>query len=155
MSKLLSFLSVATLLVCLSSCDNGNTGDSSTNNQQENSSSSSTEDKKEWNLLGEDYTNCKSIEKGTVSNWNDDYKEDMVFRGSKFASAEQTYKNNVLTNGVVTPGAQDDVKHVFYNLDGYARFVSVADGYAITIPTSTTLETDFSLGKYRSKVYNE
>ena len=155
MSKLLSFLSVATLLVCLSSCDNGNTGDSSTNNQQENSSSSSTEDKKEWNLLGEDYTNCKSIEKGTVSNWNDDYKEDMVFRGSKFASDEQTYKNNVLTNGVVTPGAQDDVKHVFYNLDGYARFVSVADGYAITIPTSTTLETDFSLGKYRSKLYNE
>ena len=155
MNKLLSFLSVATLLVCLSSCDNVITSDSSNSNQQENSSSSSTEAKKEWNLLGEDYTNCKSIEKGTVSNWNDDYKENLVFRESKFASAEQTYKNNILTTGKVTPEAQDDVKHIFYNLDGYARFVSVADGYAITIPTNTTLETDFSLGKYRSKLYNE
>ena len=155
MKKILSFLSVATLLVCLSGCENVNTTDSSSSNQQEDSSSGSTQTTKEFNLLGEDYSNCKSIEKGNVSNWSDDYKEDMVFKGSKFASAEQTYKNNVLTTGSVTPSNTDDVKHVFYNLDGYARFVSVADGYAITIPTNTTLETDFSLGKYRSKLYNE
>ena len=149
MKKILSFLSVATLLVCLSGCENVNTTDSSSSNQQEDSSSGSTQTTKEFNLLGEDYSNCKSIEKGNV------YKEDMVFKGSKFASAEQTYKNNVLTTGSVTPSNTDDVKHVFYNLDGYARFVSVADGYAITIPTNTTLETDFSLGKYRSKLCNK
>ena len=146
--------------------------DSSTGETQTPSESESVEDSssepseipdepvepKEINLLGENYENCLDIataENGTVYNFNERYYDKYGFLDQRFATDEVTYVNNEIYEGPVTVGENDDVKHIFYNFEGYARFVSRADGYAFTIPTNTTLETDFSIGKYRSKLYNE
>ncbi len=108
-------------------------------------------------LLDENYENCQSlnsIQKGTVLNWKEDYADKAQFVSSNSILYEEVYKNNTLENKKIDIGEDDDVKLVFYN-QNYARFVSKPDGYAFTIPTNTTLNTDFSLGLYRSKLYNK
>ena len=108
-------------------------------------------------LLNENYENIVDIKnaKETVYNWNDLYADYDKFVSSSDVTYSQTFKDNILQEGNVSINAQDDVRHVFYNGVDSARIVSNADGYAFTVPTSTTLQTDFSIGKYRSKVYNE
>ena len=108
-------------------------------------------------LLNENYENIVDIKnvKETVYNWNDLYADYDKFVSSSDVTYSQTFKDNILQEGNVSINTQDDVRHVFYNGVDSARIVSNADGYAFTIPTSTTLQADFSVGKYRSKVYNE
>ncbi len=108
-------------------------------------------------ILNENYENIISIDNanGTVSNWNDQYSDYDKFNSASDVKYSETYKDNVLQEGDVAINANDDVRHVFYNGVDSARMVSNADGYAFTIPTNTTLVADFSVGKYRSKLYNE
>ena len=163
----LSYLLSALLVVALTSCNNtgvsSNTGsneevsESLSSSETSNSSTEEIQEKVEVNLLGENYDNIKDIStaKGEVYNFDKIYTDNYGFLQTNFASDETTYVNNKVVEGAVTVGENDDVKHIFYNFEGYARFVSRADGYAFTIPTDTTLEADFTLGKYKSKLYNE
>ena len=108
-------------------------------------------------VLNETFDNIKNISeaKNTVTNWNDLYSDYEKFNSSSDIKYSETYKDNILQEGNVSIDSKDDVRHVFYNGIDSARIVSNADGYAFTIPTNTTLQTDFSIGKYRSKLYNQ
>ena len=164
--KKINYLLASFIMVTLASCNTTNSTNPSSSEEisdtstSETISESSTEEiveKKEVNLLGESYENCVDIStaKSEVYNFSENYLDNYGFLQTNFATAEKTFVNNKVVEGPVTVGKDDDVKHVFYNFEGYARFVSRADGYAFTIPTETTLETDFTLGKYKSKLYNE
>ena len=108
-------------------------------------------------ILNENYDNLVNIEAASNSalNWNDQYSDYTKFKSFSDVKYSETYKDNVLQEGTVAINSNDDVRHVFYNGIDSARIVSNADGYAFTVTTNTTLQTDFSIGKYRSKVYNE
>ena len=108
-------------------------------------------------ILNENYDNLVNIESASNSalNWNDQYSDYQKFKSASDVKYSQTYKDNILQEGTVSINSKDDVRHVFYNGIDSARIVSNADGYAFTVSTDTTLQTDFSVGKYRSKVYNE
>ena len=169
MKNKLLLLLMGTCVLTLTNCSQGSeqiSSDSVSNEEsdsvsseistEENSSSSDVQvEEDSFNLLGEDYSSIQKLNtlNGKASNWNDNFAKG-DFNGESTIIYEQAYKDNVLQEGKVTINEQDDVKYVFYN-NNSARFVSNADGYAFTIPTTTTLVGDFSVGKYRSKLYNE
>ena len=128
---------------------------SESSNKEEISSSEDIHEENSFNLLGEDYSSIVKLDtlNSKTLNWNDSFAKG-DFNGESTIIYEQAYKDNILQNGKVAINTNDDVKFVFYN-NNSARFISNADGYAFTIPTSTTLVGDFSTGKYRSKLYNE
>ncbi|MCI5745188.1 MAG: glycoside hydrolase family 26 protein [Erysipelotrichaceae bacterium] len=151
--------------LCLSGCNTSN-NDSSSDEESISSSdtsyseiSSSSEEviSNKDILLDEDYSLCLPLNdvSGSINNFLNEYKDDYEFYNSNNVIYEQVYKNNKLSNSPITIEKQDDVKYIFYNNNNHARIISLADGYGFTIPTSTTLQADFSLGTYRSKVYNE
>ncbi len=170
--KKLVFL-LSTFALTLTNCDNKDNHsspsqdetsspsiiDSSANSSLDETSSSSDEidNPEEVDiLLNESYGKCKDLDNvtGNVLNWKDDYADKVQFKNSSDVRYEEAYKNNVLKKESITINSNDDVKYVFYN-QNHARFVSKADGYALTLPTQTILNTDFSIGKYRSKLYNQ
>ena len=140
-----------------SSLESESISSSSDENSSNLSSTEEVDETKSFNLLGEDYSKIKNIKdvKNTTNNWNDLYSDSDKIKNSGDVTYSETYKNNILQNGETAINSDDDVKNIFYNGLDSARFVSNADGYALTIPTATTLETDFSLGLYRSKLYND
>ena len=99
-------------------------------------------------LLDEDYSNIKKL--------NELEKYDDVFGYFEERTSQQLYINNVLDNemydGMVKDGV--DAKYLFYS-DDTMRFVDRSAGYAINLKTDKTFEGDFSLGAYRSKLYND
>lgn len=170
MKRNLLFLLIGSCsIISLTSCNNtsesnipSDTGssdvvDSSTTEETSSSDDNQNVDQDKFNLLGEDYSKIKNINEvgNTLTNWNSLYSDDIKFKSSNDIVYSQTYKNNYLENDSISINENDDVKNIFYNGVDSARFVSNADGYALTLPTTTTLETDFSLGLYRSKLYNE
>ena len=73
-----------------------------------------------------------------------------------FADASTVYGFDFYRNGAVstvTPSeiGNDDCKYIFYGEDK-TRVVNLADGYAITLPT-TEFETDYSLSALRSRYF--
>ena len=140
-----------------SSLESESISSSSDENSSNLSSTEEVDETKSFNLLGEDYSKIKNIKdvKNTTNNWNDLYSDSDKIKNSGDVTYSETYKNNILQDGETAINSDDDVKNIFYNGLDSARFVSNADGYALTIPTATTLETDFSLGLYRSKLYND
>lgn len=127
---------------------------SSSSNSEESSSSDPIEDK--VNIYDENYDNCvdlKTLNDSTAKDYFDgEYQTNTVTPETvKYVEA---YKNNKKVTLPTETTDSDDVKFVYYT-NNEARFVSLADGYALSIPTETRLETDFSLGAYRSKLYNE
>ena len=164
MKNKLFLLLLGTCVLSLTNCSQTSEPDSSLESNEDSlssselsseSSSSNDVETETFNLLGEDYQNIKLLNavNGTVNNWNDSFAN-TSFNGASNIVYEETYKDNILQSGKVDILENDDVKHIFYDTDS-ARFVSNADGYAFTIPTSTTLIGDFSVGAYRSKLYNE
>ena len=164
MKNKLFLLLLGTCVLSLTNCSQTSEPDSSLESNEDSlssselsseSSSSNDVETETFNLLGEDYQNIKLLNEvnGTVNNWNDSFAN-ASFNGASNIVYEETYKDNILQSGKVNILENDDVKHIFYDNDS-ARFVSNADGYAFTIPTSTTLIGDFSVGAYRSKLYNE
>lgn len=131
-SKLLVILTLLTIPV-LSSCDN--------------------KPVKEDKMFLENYGNLISLKKLKQS-------EDIFYDAREFGEFEgikhqELYFNNVLNNsreGVAV--LKDDAKFLYYNKEKM-RFLNSTDGYMFDIQTKTTFNVDFSLSKYRSKIYNE
>ena len=108
------------------------------------------------NNLGENFYGVSPINKlnGKANNWDKSYSDGTSFKNEDSIVYEEAYVNNQKVDQKVIIGANDDVKYVFYDKDNYACFVNKADGYTFSVPTDFTYKTDFSLGKYRSKLYN-
>ena len=107
-------------------------------------------------LLDEDYSNIKELKDLEKSDPYDLMYDDDVFGYFEERSSQQLYINNVFDNemydGMVKDGV--DAKYLFYS-DDTVRFVDRTSGYAFNLKTDKTFEGDFSLGKYRSKIYND
>lgn len=165
MKNKLALLLIGITSLALTSCTiNSNKSDSeflSSNNTTSvsDSSTSNPNRAKDDVLLAETYSNLvdlSNLHNKLPDNWDEAFADSKNFNSATKITYEQAYKNNILVDGNVTISNEDDVKFLFYNKnDNSARIISKADGYALTLPTSTTLNTDFSLGLYRSKVYNE
>lgn len=107
-------------------------------------------------LLDEDYSNIKELKDLEKSDPYDLMYDDDVFGYFEERSSQQLYINNVFDNemydGMVKDGV--DAKYLFYS-DDTVRFVDRTSGYAFNLKTDKNFEGDFSLGKYRSKIYND
>lgn len=84
--------------------------------------------------------------------FKDEYEDDSFDEGKIINGFR--YENTKMIDFGSEEAKGKDYKSIFYN-DKAARFVNISDGYAITMPTTTTLNADFSLGDLRSKIYNE
>ena len=131
-SKLLVILTLLTIPV-LSSCDNKSV--------------------KEDKMFLENYENLVPLKKLKQT-------EEIFYDAREFGEFEdikhqELYFNNILNNsreGVAV--LKDDAKFLYYNKEKM-RFLNSTDGYMFDIQTKTTFNVDFSLSKYRSKIYNE
>ncbi len=154
MKKKLLLLSCVSLL-SFSSCDDNITSDSSLNDNLSNNSNEIVTPVENDILLNETYDDLKPLTNvsNDIHNWSNTFVDNNHGFNHEKIKYSEAYKNNILTNGEVSIGTEDDVKYVFYD-NNHARFISNADGYAFTLPTNVVLKNDFSLGKYRSKLYN-
>ena len=105
--------------------------------------------------FNEDYKNIVELSK-----LNKESKENIMYSEMDFGQFDNVknqalYYNNVIDNDKREGSASetDDLKYIFYNND-YLRFVNRSDGYALNLKTNTTVNGDFSVAKYRSKIYN-
>ena len=128
--KLLVVLTLLTIPV-ISSCDNKSV--------------------KEDKMYLENYENLVSLKKLKKS-------DDIFYDAREFGEFEdirhqELYFNNVLNNsreGVAV--LKDDAKFLYYNKEKM-RFLNSTDGYMFDIESKTTFNVDFSLSKYRSKIF--
>ena len=104
-------------------------------------------------LLNEDYNDLKPLSEVSTSYNDIVYEEDImgVFDNIKY---QELYYNNVKYDNAIGSVLNYDSKYLFYN-DETLRFVNCPDGYMFNFDTDTTVNTDFSISHFRSKIYNE
>ena len=106
-------------------------------------------------LFDENYREISKLSNLEAMNFDDIMYDDDEFGRFDNIKYQQLYYNNQIDNdrldGTVTDN--DDAKYLFYN-DDHLRFVNRSEGYALNLASDSTFKGDFSLAKYRSKIYN-
>ena len=105
--------------------------------------------------FNEDYKDIVELSKLSKENKENIMYSEMDFGEFDNVKNQALYYNNAIDNERREGSASetDDLKYIFYNND-HLRFVNRSDGYALNLKTNTTVNGDFSVAKYRSKIYN-
>ncbi|MCI5745270.1 MAG: glycoside hydrolase family 26 protein [Erysipelotrichaceae bacterium] len=167
MKKFLCYLLMLAIPIMVSSCNNNvnnssSDGLTSNDSSNDNSSSSSNEEKifdeemyyqeeEENPHFHQDVVNLSTSKDEISSVFVSEFYDEILNLTASNTTYGELYFNGSLSDTITKSiSITDDAYYMFYG-DNKARLVSLANGYALTLPTTTTIKPNLSCPNYRTQ----